>query len=401
MFRRWCNENARRTNGSEITHVLMDGGILYVPWSKVDEFNKVYVQCVQRGGEKLFVVEQKPKGGVYNFFVDIDYKDADGNFLEMEQIKTISTIIHDTVKSFGVGLVKCLVSSALPKKVFRGLTKTGVHLNFPGFIVNQESAVALMHHIVSALSRVYSGVDWSKVIDDSVYGNPYEGTQGSGFRLPWSHKKSKHVDCEGKGCPVCSQTGRIVESEYFSVFVSCGGGDLTYVDQDITLEKLEMATVRVRDGTPVKVPPPTDTVVNKNKVVRQKKEGSFTKTQSKNEVFPELIPDIETFIRQYLPGQSTSRVHSIFKFHSILLVKTNSKYCENIGRDHGSNHVWFRIESDGSIVQKCFCTCDTVVGRKKGLCKDFTGRPHRLSPSIKTKLFPEKKLYKFKNANYR
>ena len=404
MFRSWCNANARRSSEDEITHVLMDGGILSVPWSKVDEFNKVYIQSI-RLGEKLFVVEQKPPD-VYNFFVDIDYKD-DQHCLEMEQIKTISIIIHDTVKSLFTSPVRCLVTTALPKKVSGDQTKTGVHLNFPGLVVNQVTAVTLMHHLVDALSKVYSGVNWSKVIDDAVYGNPHEGTKGSGFRVPWSHKKGKHIECDGKGCAKCQQSGRIVESEYLSVFVSDGYGPLTYVDQTITLEKLEMATVRVSSDTPVSLTvmpfpllvPPSDTrVIKKTNKTTSTKEGSFTKTQTKNEVFPDLIPIMETFIRQFLPGQANSRVQGIFKFHSIFLIKTNSKYCENIGRDHGSNHVWFRIESNWSIVQKCFCTCDTLNGRKKGLCKDFTGRPHRLSPSIAKVLFPEKKLGKIKKC---
>jgi len=396
MFRTWCNTHARRVGGSEITHVLMDGGILSVPWSKVDEFNRVYVRSIL-SGEKLFVVEQKTQHG-YNFFVDIDYKDEE-DALEMEQIKTISTIIYDTVKPFGAQ--RCIVSTALPKKVSGGKIKTGVHLNFPGFVVNQRSAVALMHRIVEALCRVYSGVDWTKVIDDAVYGNPLEGTKGSGFRSPWSHKKGKHVDCVGKGCDGCKGSGKTVESEYLSVFVD-EGDSLTYVDQDITLEKLEMTTIRVREGTPLVADVPDIVIADvamvaaPSKQIKIKNEGSFTKAQSKDEVFPELIPVVETFIREYLPGQRSSRVHGIFKFKTIYLIKTNSKYCENLGREHGSNHVWFKIESGGTIVQKCFCTCDTTVGRQRGLCKDFTGRANRLSPSIVTALFPEKNLCKIK-----
>jgi hypothetical protein len=48
------------------------------------------------------------------------------------------------------------------------------------------------------------------------------------------------------------------------------------------------------------------------------------------------------------------------------------------------------------IAQKCFCRCDIL--RKHGFCKDFTGREHELSPSIRDKLFPNKKSAKIKSA---
>ena len=51
--------------------------------------------------------------------------------------------------------------------------------------------------------------------------------------------------------------------------------------------------------------------------------------------------------------------------------------------------MWFII-SGKLIIQKCFCRCETLRGRKDGFCKDFCGRRHELPSSIINKLYPKK-----------
>ena len=127
-----------------LSHVLMDGGCLSVPFDKLRAFNEKYVDACQRG-EKVFVVEQKTD--TYNFFVDIDYKDTDP--LSLEDIQDIARIICDKVRRHGGH--RCLVSVAEPKLVDGQRYKTGVHLNWPGMVVDQASAVALREHILVVL----------------------------------------------------------------------------------------------------------------------------------------------------------------------------------------------------------------------------------------------------------
>jgi len=78
----------------------------------------------------------------------------------------------------------------------------------------------------------------------------------------------------------------------------------------------------------------------------------------------------------------------MFSDKNSYLISTTSKYCENLQRDHGSNHVWFRIEGH-VIIQKCFCTCETMKGRRYGFCKDFYGRKHTLPAKIFDQLYPK------------
>lgn len=382
MFRQWCSKNGF-FNNKNTSHVLMDGGILSVPYERLNDLYKVYIKSVE-AGEPIFVVEQKTE--FFNFFIDIDYKDNEP--LTFEQIESITKIICDKVEKFKPDS-QALISISKPKEK-DGQIKSGVHINWKDLVVDSENANYLMTHIINLLNTIYSERDWKTIIDASVYGDPTKNTKGSGFRLPWSHKKGKHEHCKGKGCVVCNNTGKLTEVPYLPIF-SYENQQLVHTDQEPTMEKLWMSTVRT-DKTlddVFKIEP-----IELGEVVRPRKklEGNFTKSQTKNEVNDcELNAYLETFIRRNMEGQSAAHVSKIFKNGKKFYVQTSSKYCENLKRSHSSNHIWFLIE-DGKICQRCFCTCETTEGRRKGYCKNFTGRVHKLSAKIVSILYPEKTL---------
>jgi len=126
MFKRWCKDQGF-ANNSDLSHVLMDGGVLSVPFDKLNDF---YEKCVEayNSGEKIFVVEQKTEN--YNFFMDLDYKDDEE--MSFEQIKSVCKVICDKVSKFGGK--DALISVAEPKPIDT-LIKTGIHINWPGFVV--------------------------------------------------------------------------------------------------------------------------------------------------------------------------------------------------------------------------------------------------------------------------
>ena len=124
MFKKWCiqQEFVTKPPNSDVSHVLLDGGRLSVPFDRLNDFQEEYIKAV-KAGEKLFVVEQKTPN--YNFFVDVDYKDV--RALTIEEIQNICKVICDKVKRHGGG--DCVISVAQPKMV-GDLMKTGVHLNW-------------------------------------------------------------------------------------------------------------------------------------------------------------------------------------------------------------------------------------------------------------------------------
>ena len=135
---------------------------------------------------------------------------------------------------------------------------------------------------------------------------------------------------------------------------------------------------------------------------KRKAEGDFTPGEVKDEVNnSELASLLEGFIRKNMKGQGNTRVQKIFKFKTRYLLKTTSRYCENISREHSSNHVKIVIEpgSKGNpgakIHQECFCRCETLVGRSRGMCKDFKSQQHLLSPKIGDMLYTQEEKKKF------
>jgi len=167
MFNKWYANNA-----TNLSHVLMDGGKLSVPFDSLNEFYDLYIEAV-RTGKKIYVVEQKSE--TYNFFVDIDYKDKDP--LGIDDIHDICKVICQTVRLYSP--VECLISVALPKPC-GSLMKTGVHLNWSDLVVDQASAIALREHILIALSKFRGGTDWNEIIDAAVYGSIARKSKGSG-----------------------------------------------------------------------------------------------------------------------------------------------------------------------------------------------------------------------------
>jgi len=377
MFKVWCSKN-KFNNGNNLSHVLMDGGVLSVPFDKVDEFCDEYVKAIDNK-EKLYLVEQKSP--TYNFFLDIDYKDQES--LDLEQIQKMCRIICDKVKSFGGR--NCLICVSKPKDVGEGLIKTGIHLIWPEFVVDQESACNLRDHVVATLSSVFRSKSWNQIIDNSVYGDVSKRTKGSGFRMPWSYKKGKHITCQGQGCSECGQTGKITESPYLPIFMYVYGPVMcmmTPLSQEPNVDILKASIVRTNNQTVTRVPSLDG---------KKKKEGSFSQAEMKDEFKDDEVKAyLETFIRKNMEGQEDARITKMFNHKNFFLVSTTSKYCENLRREHNSNHIWFHVVG-GSIVQRCFCRCETIKGRYHGFCADFRGREHRLTDTIVKKLYPDEK----------
>ena len=370
MFKRWCKDQGF-SNNSDLSHVLMDGGVLSVPFDKLNDF---YEKCVEvyNSGEKIFVVEQKTEN--YNFFMDLDYKDDEE--MSFEQIKSVCKVICDKVSKFGGK--DALISVAEPKPIDT-LIKTGIHINWPGFVVNRSSALGIRDHVINTLNLAYGSRDWKDIVDISVYGNNSRNTKGSGFRMPWSHKKGKHEACAGQGCNLCNNTGKETQSEYLPIFIYKHGPSSTLqkTEQKPSVDILHMATLRTQSVEPVIIE-------------GTREEATFTTLQTKNEFKDqEARLLVEAFVRKNVEGQTTASITKMFKYNKQFLVSTNSKYCENKKCNHNSNHVWFHIVGD-TIAQKCFST--TNVLRQYGFCKDFSGRRHQLSNKITDILYEDGKV---------
>jgi len=202
---------------------------------------------------------------------------------------------------------RCLIARTKPRPVKEGI-KTGVHIHWPDIIVDRTEALKLRTTVIIALGEG----PWENIIDSSIYA-------GSGLRMLWSHKKPS-------GDPYIPW--RSLDGQEFS--------------KEPSPQILKLFSIRVEDSEVLK----------------------------KSE--PIHINGIEGFINKYMYGQKNSRVKKIQRHdQNVWYIQTDSKFCENIKRDHKSNHVWFSIMS-GRICQRCF----------DDQCSKFTGQEHNLPPTI-------------------
>lgn len=303
------------------THVLMDGGQLYVPDHELGDFYQAYL-CDLAQGRRLYVVEQKTD--IFKFFVDIDFKAS--RALEDDDARDLCLKIHG-----GVGRSRCLVARAPVRTLADGTVKSGFHLHWPELNVTRQEALALRTKILLALG---DGDEWAQIIDASVYG-------GSGLRCLWSHKKP--------------------EGDPYVPWISVPDGAL--LNPNPSLESLKLFAVRVQgqaSSSPAR------------RVGRQGKAAAG-----------HAPPDrLEEFIRANLEGQGSARVKAIRKTRGGegkgLCVETDSRYCERIRADHKSNHVWFYVRGY-SIQQKCLDEeCAEFSGRQHNLPPSISNEAHRV-----------------------
>lgn len=180
--------------------------------------------------------------------------------------------------------------------------KTGVHFHFPSLVVTKQDAIKLRNKVCLKVPQ------YSSCIDTSVYA-------GSGLRLVWSHK---------------FQNG-----QYYDPYVpwKCIGPDgiVKPLPPDPEVDLLRLFTIRTDEELGEDVP-------------------------------QETLDPLESFIQKYIPGQTHTRVTGI----KDRLIKTNSRFCERIQREHQSNHVWFVITDKGTIQQLCL----------DEECKGYRGREY-------------------------
>lgn len=373
MISKW----RRMNNASNISHVLMDGGVLSVPNDELDEFHNAYIRSLNKN-EKLFVVEQKTQN--YNFFIDLDYKSND----EFYKFEEIFTNVCKCVKNYTEN--DALICIQKPRQCGEKM-KFGCHIIWSGFVVNKMISLTIRDRLISEMKCKYPNIKWEEVIDCSVYGKSGTQSNGSGLRMLWSHKMSKHVSCNGTGCEQCVN-GKIVEGYYipYAIFKSGLFDVMETIDEDKrkpNIEILKKSILRTQNC----ISNVGITITNKD--VTEYKGKDITSVELKNE--------LQTYIRKHLEGQSKANILRICETNGSFYITTDSKYCSNIKKKHNSNHIWFHVY-ENYIFQRCFCECLTLNGRYSGhMCKNYEGKHYLLDNSIKEKLNHKNKKNNFQN----
>ena len=297
----------------------------------------------------VYLVELKPS--VYRFFIDMDYDDPiEIDFDDL--FEKIYTHVLELTEQSELMVLKAPVKQVQSETLITN--KHGFHLIFPTLLVNNSHAKALRTSILDVIYKAFPGKAWDKMYDASVYNK-------NGLRMIGSRKSRKEAR----------------EYRFYGQFLN---GHFVKTHEYSTLE-LVKRTVLTPPGPAVLTPLSNDVYLS-----HEDKAGSKDldfKERVESETFTALQHFISKHFTQKMKFLDCHRTQNGFYF-----VRTNSKYCLNVNREHKSNTVYFFV-SNVALHQRCFCRCETTEGRKHGLCKHYKSKGILLPANLKKKLFPE------------
>ena len=384
-----------------------DGEKQFLEWYATNLFAHYHAQY-----KGLFIKENNTP--IFRLYYDFDFKQRQG--VSPDGIAAVGKCAAQVVASFFPGLafpryIICTSSyTVTEEKDKQGerskCIKTGMHVHWPDLYVNCEQAFHIRESILARLQqqfghREYPNNAWNDVIDTSVHDKP-EGKKGSGLRMIGSLKQadcpnhSNEHECD-RSCPLCNGSRRILADGHgrpYWLFLCAS------MERDISKENeyrqniltLLLDTKIRYYGSPTPeftIPIGAPLYIPKEKQYRktissQAKEVSHS--DKKYQVIEEAIRShmlygniVVTTVKEH--GNRESKKYKVF------VSGLNSRFCQNVNREHRSNHIWFIVSMDG-VQQRCLDEADIrTADMRYGLCKEYTSSSWPLSPYQKSILF--------------
>ena len=382
------------------THLMLNGGKLYIKDENIELFYNNYYNSTIVNGEKNYIVECRKD--IFKLFFDLDFllnEEKYNNIIDNnnELFIEIFKIINDIIFDFFEKYYDCIITTAEPKKVKKLCKSTenpeniiqkenikvGFHIHFPDIITNKTIALEIRKTCLIRLRKYTTNFEnkISDIIDEHVYTGP-------GLRLTYSRKGY-----------FISQTKEFIdEGRPYILYLTLRNNEKNtdmlniYENKDILIKHTSILTQETII-TNIKNNPnlnceECDDIEDEN-YEYDNKSGSWNRLHKDDIRHIEILRFFNTYVDNY----SIKDIKRIFYSdnENVYILCSVSKYCNNIGRNHNSEHIYFKLNSLG-IFQRCFCKCDTTDGRKHGYCKDYQSQPKKLTPHLR-------KILNFKESN--
>lgn len=421
FFRTWIVDRKVKKDQTE-THVSLSGGKFVIPHETEAVFLDSYGKLVL-AGVKMFFVERPTI--VMRLAVDLDFKQLSG--VTPKGIEAASVVAHRVVAGFFPGkLSTCIVCATSYKdeeKMYDDakimIKKTGVHLHWPEYLTTELQALHIRESIVSALidrfgMRTAPMNDWRDVVDRKIY-----GIRGSGLRMVGSLKNDTCPTCKGRRskdpgatglmeerCKTCFGRGKVQEGDgrpYFPIMLLDASGqrcmDLeraylndfaklvldTKIRTNVTEDGLQNG-FQLPSGAPLFMGE-----ITKTGIVKEKKQS----TPARERV---VLPDdpsmqaLQQAIREaaVYANVVVCKMTKTAKQYTVHVTGTNCRWCQNIGREHVSNRIYFVCTKEDGLVQRCHDNADELSPEMGfGLCKNYNSGKIPLSVQAMAVLWPD------------
>lgn len=385
----WITKN-KFYQGELLSHLKLNGGKLYIPQNRQKQFQKLYAKDVENGFNH-YLCEKKTE--TYKLFIDVDLLNNEA--LTDSEILKYSQCIQEVVLYYYSQLKPhVIICTTTPKPVESNgynYIKTGIHLIWPDIIVSMENInwirSAIIQYLKIKIGERPAHDNWEKVIDDSVY-------KQNGLRMIYSSKMAFCKTCKSQEtCSLCNKTGKYHEGRPYKPYKILDENN-NIIDSNYSILEVVQKTSIVSCGIISKFkkehPQWFEIKSHEKKQFGGEDNKGYDKFKSKEKIHDsDLVKSLEIFIRKAFPHYKSVNLMDVNKVDrgEYYVCRTNSSFCLNLEREHRSNTIYFYIDKI-NIYQKCFCSCDTLSGRKYGKCSDFKSVGVRLNKALKKKLYP-------------
>ena len=307
--------------GKKATHLLLDGGTMYVDDAQHARFLNEYANAVARG-ESLHVVETRTP--VFRLFMDFDFKPVPPPHIIEAGVKSACSVAHYYFDASSRAVVL--------RKTIDAPDKVGVHVTWDAIFVDVSLATAFRAHLVAKLEAAAPEYEWNEIVDASVYA-------GSGLRMPWSSKRAV------PGVYVPSST-----CDFEGVVVS--------VEAPSTASE-------IRDwirATCIRAPGVSTTpscVVTSKPQSEAQSEESITHPRADLAAHAPALAAIHATLPAAYAAQTFTGMHRVGE--TCVVLRSDSRTCGNKAfEQHAHSTVYFVVLKRGYAYQRCYCRKDVV-----------------------------------------
>ena len=316
---------AKHGSQTPATHLLLDGGRLCVPDEHAGTFLNAYFNAILRG-ESVSVVELKTP--LFKLFFDIDAR-VQGK----SDFSTVFQCMYEAVHEFWVleKAAKMIICAASPKE-----DKLGFHVIFPGVVVNAPIALAFRDVMIQKLEGECPGLclnGWTDALDSCVF-------KANGLRAIYSHKGPNE---ERAYLPVAQIESKkaIVEDIHHPLLTSQDRREFVHA---CSLRVFQSALTPCAGGQ--------DALADQPHLHRT---GGVVIGRSVSlDVYGEMLEKVQSALP---PEYANQRFVGSFKTDHAVMLRSSSRYCQNVQREHRTSTVYFCVTRWG-VCQKCYCRKD-------------------------------------------
>ena len=403
------NQFSSKDEDVKPTHLMLNGYKLYVKNENAELFYKKYTESLQENAD-LYVVECKRS--IFKLFFDLDfllskekYDEIMKSDLESNIFTEIIRIINDVIYDFYNKYYDCIITTAdikLVKKLYKNednpenvsytqFIKKGFHLHFPDININKNYALEIRKTCINKLNKYkeYFENSINDIVDEHVF-------TSSGLRMTGSKKghfvsQTREFVCEGRPYNLLFT---LRNNQIDNKFKSDLEENLLMLITQTSIVTNEEFITNIINNPNLECDECENENGEYNNFDDEYKQGTWNRLSRNDTRHIEILRYFNCNVKDY-NIKDIKRIYYSDN-ESVYILCSQSKYCSNIGKNHNSEHIYFKLNREG-ICQKCFCKCDTMDGRKYGFCKDFSSTIIPCTPHLRKMLnFKEIKIEKTK-----